>query len=167
VVLWLVGLPLIYLGCAAYWRSRVVVGGCIRRHRWPWVVTGLGLLCAEVQPLFAPLSLIGVRPAFGVGPAADLFVRGTAPVLTVAVALPVLAWVERSRGLGVFSISFLGLALTVNLYNTENLLGSAGPAWGSAFGVVITASALVAAGLVGWAWPHLRTNWPIRARRQQ
>jgi hypothetical protein len=56
----------------------------------------------------------------------DLFVRGLPPLLTVALALTLLVWVERSRALTAITVAFLVIALTANLYDPENLFARVG-----------------------------------------
>jgi hypothetical protein len=106
---WLVALPLGYGATVVYYWARARRRGAASSV-WPYAVAGLALL--GVLVLGSVLSHL--QPG-------DLFSRGLAPLLTVAVGLFVLAWAERSAGLAVFTAAFAGLALLVNLYDIENI----------------------------------------------
>lgn len=116
-----------------YWAAAIVVGLALtglwyRRHgrRVGLVTPSRGFLVTS-----AVLLLIALLPLmFPTGPVAgvffrvpaDLIVRGTFPLLIIAVGLWVLAWAERSAGLAVICAIYTGTALLVSLYNVENVL---------------------------------------------
>jgi hypothetical protein len=73
------------------------------------------------------------------------------PLLTIALGLFVLAWVERSFALGLFAAAFLTLALVVNLYDIENLFQRVGmgvPV--PAISLMVSGSVLLLAGVLSW-----------------
>jgi hypothetical protein len=109
---WLVAMPAGYLATVWYYRrhaSRSGVAGSVLPFAW----LGLGLLLA---------CLVGWLLAFPFPVFLTTF-HGTLPILILALGLMLLAWLERSPGLGAFAVCFLALALVVNLYDVENLIG--------------------------------------------
>ena len=144
-VYWLIPLPAGFLTTAACYRwvgRRRGVATSVTSH----VGTGLVLLT---------LLVIASRVHVGAG---DLTVRGLLPLLVVALGLFVLARVERSVALAVFSVGFLALAIVANLYDLDNVawrlgLGSYGP-W---FNDVVVGATLLGAGLGFAAWDSVRS----------
>jgi hypothetical protein len=122
-----------------YYRRRADARG-IGGSVWPYALTGVGLLGFLVVA-----SMVGrLQPG-------DLFVRGLTPLLTIALGLFVLAWVERSFALGLFAAAFLTLALVVNLYDIENLFQRVGmgvPV--PAISLMVSGSVLLLAGVLSW-----------------
>ena len=136
---WLIGLPVGYgLAVLSYHRRALARG--VAGPVWPYVLTGIGLLAFLVVA-----SIVGrLQPG-------DLFIRGLTPLLTIALGLFVLAWVERSSPLAVFAAAFLALALIVNLYDIENVFSRAGigvPV--PAISLIVPGSILVLAGVGFW-----------------
>jgi hypothetical protein len=106
---WLVALPIGYATTLLYYRGRARRRGAAGSV-WPYVAAGL----VSLGVLMLGSFLGHLRPG-------DLFSRGLTPLLTIAAGLFVLARAERSTGLALFSASFAGLALIVNLYDVENV----------------------------------------------
>ena len=113
------------------------------------VLTGL----AVALPVLAQFPSFGWLSVLWPG---DLTVRGTFPFLIIAAALGVLAWAERSLGLGVIAAIYAGTALLASLYDIENLLFRLG--WNPSSGewltnlpnVLLPALVLLAAGTVAF-----------------
>lgn len=116
-----------------YWAVAIVVGLTLtglwyRRHGRQvglvtpsrgFLVTGAVLLLFALLPLLFPSG--AVAEVFFLIPG-DLIIRGTFPLLIIAVGLWVLAWAERSAGLAVICAIYTGTALLVSLYDVENVL---------------------------------------------
>jgi hypothetical protein len=147
-LIWIVGTPLAYLATLAYYRFRARRTG-LEVSLWSWVGVGLALFAVLVllSPATTGTALPFARWAGWLHPS-DLSIRGTQPVLAVALALPLLAWLERSRALAAFAGAFLAIALWVSLYDVENLLGYFGAPLATAPGVALAGAVLVVAGLV-------------------
>lgn len=112
---WLVAMPAGYLATAWYYRRHARRSG-VEGSALPFAWLGLGLLLACLVGWLLAFPFPYFLPTF----------HGTLPILVLAVGLMTLAWLERSPGLGAFAACFLALALVVNLYNVENLLGDLG-----------------------------------------
>jgi hypothetical protein len=67
----------------------------------------------------------------------DLVVRGLVPLLTIGFGLCVLSYLERSRALALFAGAFFALALPVNVYDLENVVGRFGYNVGPEIGVFV------------------------------
>jgi hypothetical protein len=81
----------------------------------------------------------------------DLFIRGLTPLLAVGAGFMVLAAVERSVALAIFSAGFLALGLVVNLYDVENLFSRIGVSVPvPAIGLIIPGALLLLAALGSW-----------------
>lgn len=83
--------------------------------------------------------------------------RPYAPLLVIALGLVGLAWLERSRLLGVISAAFAGAAVLVNLYNMGNVFYHLGifARWedertNAFMNLVVPGTILVVGGLVAW-----------------
>lgn len=117
-VYWLVGAPVAYLLTAGfYWFRAKRVG--VTTSPQGFVVAGFGLLL-----LLVVLSVVGIAL-----PAHDHAQRGLLPLITFGVGFCVLAWAERSWALGVFSLLFLGLTITVNVFSTVTWVITEHPTW--------------------------------------
>jgi hypothetical protein len=118
---WLLGMVAGYLATVAYVRWRAGRSGLTVRIR-PFVISGLAMFAILILVSPAGLSLVGLpagwTPWIRVG---DLFIRGLTPVLTIAIALLVLAAFERSVVFAAYCLGFLGVALAVNLYDVGNV----------------------------------------------
>ena len=88
-----------------------------------FLVTGAVLLLIALLPLLIPAG--PVAEVFNLIPG-DLILRGTFPLLIIAIGLWVLAWAERSAGLAVICAIYTGTALLVSLYDVENVLFALG-----------------------------------------
>jgi hypothetical protein len=107
---WLLALPSAY-AVIAWWHHRAAQRAGVAAHVLPLVLTGLGLLA-----LLLVLLTMGPPPGLG-----NLYARGLTPLLTIAAGLVVWAVAERSAGLVVVAVVFLGAALTASLYDLVNL----------------------------------------------
>lgn len=113
-VYWVVAVPLGYLATVLYYRHRARRTGVAGRI-WPAVVVGVALLALMVGASATRGGVLGVPvPVF------LLQGRGLEPLLVIGIGVGVLAHLERNRGLVVFAVLFLALALLANLYNMEN-----------------------------------------------
>ena len=122
-------------GLSYYWLAAIVTGLGLtgwwyRRHgarvglRTPargFLLTGLIITAALLVLQFT--SVGGVWMGFPLG---IVTVRGTFPMLIIAIVLWMLARAERSTGLAVVAVLFTGAALLADLYNVENIVFSLG-----------------------------------------
>jgi hypothetical protein len=76
-------------------------------------------LMAVILPLLARLRSFGF---LNIALPGDLFLRGTFPLVIIAIGLCVLAWAERSRALGLIALVYAGAALLASLYDVENVM---------------------------------------------
>jgi hypothetical protein len=147
---WVLGTAVGYLATALYYRWRDRRSGVVSSVR-PFVLTGalLFLLLLLVSP--AGLALVGLpstwTPWFRVG---DLFIRGLTPLLTIAIGLLVLSVFERSVAFVAYALAFLGVALTVNLYDIGNLTYRLGLGQHGLQANVLTAGVVLLAGGAGF-----------------
>jgi hypothetical protein len=95
------------LGLTGWWYSRRGARVGVRTRSRGFLLTGLVITAA----------LIVVPFPFGI-----LTMRGTFPILIIAVALWMLARAERSAGLSVVAMVFTAAALLAGLYNVEDIL---------------------------------------------
>jgi hypothetical protein len=79
------------------------------------VLTGLALVIPLLSQLRSLQSLGVLWPG-------DLVMRGTFPLVIIAVGLWALAWAERSRALAGIAAVYTAVALLASLYNVENVL---------------------------------------------
>jgi hypothetical protein len=165
-------------GLSYYWLAAIVTGLSLtgwwyRRHgarvglRTPsrgFLLAGLIVTVALFVLQF--ISVGGIRMDFPLG---IMTIRGTFPMLIIAVVLWVLARAERSAGLTVVAVLFTGAALLADLYNVENIVFSLG--WNptqsqwrytSLPGVLVPALVLLVAG--GIAFVAQRRSPPEPAR---
>jgi len=113
-VYWVVAVPLGYFATVLYYRHRARRTGVAGRI-WPAVAVGLALLALMVGSFAARGIVLGVPiPVF------LLEGRGLEPLLVIGIGLGILARLEHNRGLVVFAVLFLALAILANLYNMEN-----------------------------------------------
>jgi hypothetical protein len=115
-IYWLIALPLAYLICGLwYWRRARRRG--VATSPVAFIATGLMLLGLLV--LLSP----GIDSFQSIPVIGDLDgERGLGALLTVALALFVLSYRERSRALASFSALFLGAAILANFYELQNVL---------------------------------------------
>jgi hypothetical protein len=150
------GLALTYL----FYRRRSSKVG-IEVRSLPAVLVSLALLAAAL--VFGALMMNGVvKPVastlFASG--GDLWMRGTAPVLIVAIALLALALVERSVGYTIYALGFVIVALMSALYDVSNLFDRMGI--GAPFdsrlhelpNLILPSAYLLLGGFVMWAVQH-------------
>lgn len=108
-VYWMVTLPLAYT-FIAWWHHRAAGRNGVAGHvRW-LVLTGVLLFGALLVMLNQ-----------GLGPLANLYIRGLTPIITMALGLLVWAIAERSRGLLTVALAFLASALLASLYDLVNM----------------------------------------------
>jgi len=161
-------------GLSYYWLAAIVTGLGLtgwwyRRHgarvglRTPsrgFLLTGLVITAALLALRF--ISVGGIRMDFPLG---IMTVRGTFPMLIIAIVLWVLARAERSAGLTVVAVLFTGAALLADLYNVENIVFSLG--WNptqsqwpytSLPGVLLPALVLLVAGGIAF----VAQRWSLR-----
>lgn len=122
---------------------------------WPYVVPVLALFALSIET--AASSVYHIPNLLYVE---GQFFRGTTPLLTIALGLYVLAWIERSVWLAAFCVAFSGVAFMSNLYNTENIFFRFGlypPA--PQINVIVPGAMLILAGIgfgLGQAKAHHR-----------
>jgi hypothetical protein len=119
---WLCALAIGLIATAFFYRRRARKSE-VDVRAWPAAVLGalaLGLLIAT-----SPSILRGHRlPSWLV--LSDLHLRGTTPLLVLAIVIVALGVIERSWALGAFSGVFLFFALLANLYDMENVVARLG-----------------------------------------
>jgi hypothetical protein len=158
---------------AYYWIAALLVG-LLATQLWYWwharrvglatpargyvIVTAVLAAAAIVIPplsdVRSPHSLRFLHRLHALWPS-DLVVRGTFPLLIVAVGLLALAWSERSRALALTAVIYTGAALLAALYNVSNLTARIGWNPGSAEeplpNVLLPAAVLLIAGAGSFA----------------
>lgn len=125
-VYWLLALTVGFVGSGLWYRRHAQRVG-LRRPVVAFVVTGLAVTVA--------LLLLQNVPYLNL-PLFYLSVRGTSSITIIAVSLFVLARLERSRGLLLFALAFLAVAVLVSTYNVENLVVRAGVPFGDWTGAI-------------------------------
>ena len=135
---WLIAVPLGYLACVRYYRrhaERTGVAGTV----WPWVVTGLVLFV--LMALVPPGVFAGWIPAFAMG-------WTSLPLFALAGGFLVLAWLERSPYLAVFSLVLFVLPeVCARIY--DPYLGWRGFS-AVGFSMIVAGIALLCAGALAW-----------------
>jgi hypothetical protein len=158
---------------AYYWIAALLVG-LLATQLWYWwharrvglatpargyvIVTAVLAVAAIVIPplsdVRSPHSLRFLQRLHALWPG-DLVVRGTFPLLIVAVGLLALAWSERSRVLALTAVIYTGAALLATLYNVSNLTARIGWTPGLAEetlpNVLLPAAVLLIAGTASFA----------------
>lgn len=148
VMLWIIGLPIAYLASLAFYHRRSRRTGLVVSIGM-WATVGIGLLAAMVT--FSPIVVAALHLPVDwsawetAGPAGGQALK---PLLAITIALPLLAYLEYSPGLGAFSAGFAGFVVLISLYDVQNLFGALGSALGNALGVFLAGALLVVAGLV-------------------
>jgi hypothetical protein len=135
-IYWLISLPIAYLLIGWWYFSRGRRKG-VTTSPLSYVLVGIGLLALLVLTSARMSELLHLPAWTHVLVIGDLVVRGLVPLLTIALGLFVLSYIERSRTLALFSAAFLGLALLVNLYDLENVAGRLGYSVGPEIGVFV------------------------------
>jgi hypothetical protein len=155
---WVIALPAAYLAIATGYRLRAKRRGVASRPA-PYVVVGIALLLTLVitSPGVAALlhlpHWVAILSATG-----DASVRGLEPLLTLALGLFALAFIERSRTLLAFAGVFLAVALFADLYDIENLTRRIGLGLqGQEVNVIVAGGFLLAGGL-GFGLARLRSG---------
>jgi hypothetical protein len=150
---WLIAVPIGFVLTVGYYRYRGKRTG-VEGRIWPVFVTGLGLLAFLVLSSRETLSWLHLRllpvwlriVLFG-----DVSLRGLSPLIAIAVAVGILASLERSRSLLAFAVAFFVLSLVANLYDMENVLARfgwwVGPDASRLPNVIVPALALLLGGL--------------------
>lgn len=109
------------LGLTGWWYRRRGARVGLRTPSRGFLLTGLVITGALLVLHF--ISVGGIRMDLPLG---IMTIRGTFPMLIIAVVLWVLARAERSAGLTVVAALFTGAALLADLYNVENIVFSLG-----------------------------------------
>lgn len=109
---WLTGLLLTLL----WYRRHARLAGLATPARGYVITSAVLTVLAFLLP---PLSQIHWLQALWPG---DLVLRGTFPLLIIAIGLGVLAWAERSRALAATAAAYTAAALLASLYDVENML---------------------------------------------
>jgi hypothetical protein len=139
---WLIAIPLGYVATVAFYRYHARRSGVASRLR-PYVATGLALLAALLLLAGGATGLIVVP--------GDLVVRGLAPLLTVPIALLMLARIERSWAVAAVACGVGLVALVANLYDIENLFYRVGvTAPSPQINLIVLGGALLVAGAGCW-----------------
>lgn len=151
---WTAALVVGFTAVFAFYRIRGTRLG-LRLSTWPAVATGLGALAVAItvniglQPTYAPWLSTG-----------NLWFRGTAPILIVALGILVLAILERSAAYVAYALGFVAVALVAALYDVVNLfnwLGIGAPFQSGAQefpNLLLPAAYLLLGGFVVWAVQH-------------
>jgi hypothetical protein len=105
------------LGLTVWWYRRHGARVGLRTPSRGFLLAGLIITAALVVLHF--ISVGGMRLDFPLG---IMTVRGTFPMLIIAIVLWALARAERSAGLAVLAALFTGAALLADLYNVENIV---------------------------------------------
>ncbi|MCW2636917.1 MAG: hypothetical protein JWQ99_3284 [Blastococcus sp.] len=153
-VYWFAALIVGFVGSGLWYRRQGQRLG-LRRPVLAFVVTGLALTLGLVVLQQVPFVDI---PLFW------LTARGTVATVVIALALLVLARLERSAALAWISVAFLGVAVLVSTYNVENLLfrmGIPSGAWAGTVAVVLPGLVLVVSGLVARSRSAAASKAPV------
>jgi hypothetical protein len=138
---WVAALTIGFVGSGLWYRREAQRIG-LRRPVRAFILTGLAITFALVLLQSVPYaSFLLFWVSF----------RGTLGIAIIAVALLVLARLERSAGLTAVAVVFLGLAVVVSTYNLENLVfpwSVIRGEWSGATAVVAPGLFLLVAGLV-------------------
>ena len=152
------------LGLTGWWYRRRGARVGLRTPSRGFLLTGLIITAALLVLHF--ISVGGIRMDFPLG---IMTIRGTFPMLIIAVVLWVLARAERSAGLTVVAALFTGAALLADLYNVENIVFSLG--WNptqsqwrytSLPGVLVPALVLLVAGGIAFVAQRRSLREPAR-----
>jgi hypothetical protein len=155
-VYWLTALIVGFVGSGLWYRRQGQRVG-LRRPVLAFVVTGLVLTVGVV--VIQELPFVGI-PLYWVT------ARGTVAIVVIALALLVLARLERTAGLAWISVAYLGVAVLVSTYNVENLLFRLGipyGAWAGTVAVVLPGLVLVVSGLVARSRTAAAAKLPVAA----
>jgi hypothetical protein len=152
------------LAATAVWYRRRGAQVGLRTPSRGYIITSLVLLVLAL--LIPALAGPGGLGALRVLMPGDLLIRGTFPVVLIALGLCVLAWAERSVALSVIAAGYLALALVASLYDIENVLYDLGwnisPDNSGLPNVVLPALVLLLSG--AGAWVVQRRRGPRSAR---
>jgi hypothetical protein len=158
------GSPLTGAGLAYYWLAALLVGvgATALWYRWRggqvglrtpargYLITGLALL---ILALLVPVIVQHSSRVYYLMPG-DLLIRGTFPFVIIGIGLCVLAWAERSIGLSIIALLYLGLSLVASLYDIENIFYRVGwnlsPSVSGLPNVVLPALMLLLCGSGAW-----------------
>jgi hypothetical protein len=99
------------------WHARRV--GLASPHRAYLIITAVVTAAAIAIPPLSGLSGLGRLAVLWPG---DLIIRGTFPLVIIAIGLFALAWAERSPALAVITAIYGAVALISSLYDVENVL---------------------------------------------
>lgn len=139
-VYWLVALVVGFVGSGLWYRRHTQRVG-LRRPVLAFVLTGLTVTVALLVLQNVPYLNFALFYVSW---------RGTSSIAVISVSLFVLARLERSRGLLLFAVGFLAVAVLVGSYNVENLVMRAGVPfgdWSMATPVLVPGLVLLIGGL--------------------
>jgi hypothetical protein len=105
------------LGLTGWWYRRHGTKVGVRTPSRGFLLTGLIITAALLVLHFIPVGGIRMDFPFGI-----MTIRGTFPMLIIAIVLWVLARAERSAGLAMVAALFTGAALLADLYDVENIV---------------------------------------------
>jgi hypothetical protein len=155
-VYWLIALVVGFVGSGLWYRRQGQRVG-LRRPVLAFAMTGLALTVGVL--FFQAVPVLSIPLWWVTG-------RGTVAILIIALALLVLARLERSAALAWIAAAFLAVAVLVSTYNVENLLFRLGipyGAWAGTVAVVLPGLVLLISGLVARSRIATRGNAPVAA----
>ena|SRR5579875_3152377 len=156
-------------GVAWYWTAALLSGLLLTLAWYRWHARRAGVATSArpylVTAVVLTVAAIAVAPLRRIFPAGwrvldpvslgDLYIRGTCPLLIIAVSLLALIWAERSVVLAVTAVLYGGAALLANLYDVQNLVFRLGwyppPADQALLNVLLPGLVLVAGAAAGFA----------------
>jgi hypothetical protein len=154
---WVIAVPLGFVAAVVYYRHRARRTGVDGRI-WPAAVAGLVLLGSMVVFSTNFLVTFHLQRLVGWVPVFTVQSRGLGPLLVIGIGIGVLAWVEHSPSLAVFTTFFLALAVLANLYDIENPVYRLG--WNLPMGatalpnLVLPGLVLIGGGMAFWWADH-------------
>jgi hypothetical protein len=158
---WLAGLLAGLLVTLAWYRWHARRVGLASPHRAYLIITACVTAAAVVIPPLSGLSGLDKLTALWPG---DLVIRGTFPLVIIAIGLFALAWAERSAGLAAITAVYGTVALISSLYDVENVLYRLGwtvsQAASSLPNVLLPAAVLLLSGAGAFAAQRLRHPAP-------
>jgi hypothetical protein len=154
---WLAGLLTGLLVTLVWYRWHARRVGLASPHRAYLITTAVVTAAAIVIPPLSGLS--GLQKLAALWPG-DLVIRGTFPLVIIAIGLFALAWAERSPALAAITAVYGAAALLSSLYDVENVLYRLGwtvsQAASSLPNVLLPAAVLLLSGAGAFAAQRLR-----------
>jgi hypothetical protein len=155
---WVLAVPLGFVATVLYYRHRASRTG-VEGRIWPVVIVGLVLLTALVVFSTNFLAAFHLRGLVGAFPVFTIENRGLGPLVVIATAVGVLAFLEHSRSLALFAMGFLALAVLANLNDIEremNRFGLTLPVGAAALPNVVVPGLFLLGGGLGFWWSDRR-----------